>query len=150
MLQRRKSRQSNLAPCVIDVDYAGDSGMFSHMIKQRRDQGHPNKQQLDFELNMRNYKNINNFYVQKPFVFPTVKHFSPERQWHQRKADVSQLNQCFKDKYVDKFEEKNINSLEYIMESKSALISTIKWQCNLRDLKSFKKVGKVAPLKDKN
>lgn len=39
VLKRRKSRQSNFAPGVIDFDYAGDSSQFHHLIKKRHDLG---------------------------------------------------------------------------------------------------------------
>ena len=39
VLKRRKSRQSNFAPGVIDFDYAGDSAQFQHLITQRKDLG---------------------------------------------------------------------------------------------------------------
>lgn len=39
VLKKRKSRQSNFAPGVIDFDYAGDSGKFQHLIEQRSDLG---------------------------------------------------------------------------------------------------------------
>lgn len=39
VLKRRKSRQSNFAPGIIDFDYAGDSSKFHHLIKKRHDLG---------------------------------------------------------------------------------------------------------------
>ena len=41
VLKRRKSRQSNYAPGVIDFDYAGDSSQFQHLISKRHDLGQP-------------------------------------------------------------------------------------------------------------
>ena len=37
VLKRRKSRQSNYAPGVIDFNYAGDSAQYSHLIQKRGD-----------------------------------------------------------------------------------------------------------------
>ena len=39
VLKRRKSRQSNFAPGVIDFDYFGDSAKFQHLISKRSDLG---------------------------------------------------------------------------------------------------------------
>lgn len=52
-MARRKSRQSNFAPCTIDFDYAGDSSAIHHLISMRKDQGMPDKQQLNFEVKLR-------------------------------------------------------------------------------------------------
>jgi hypothetical protein len=35
VMERRKSRQSTYAPCTIDIDYAGDSAKFEHLIKNQ-------------------------------------------------------------------------------------------------------------------
>ena len=80
VLKRRRSRQSNLAPCVLDFDYAGDSAKYQHLIGKRADsQAYPNKSMLNFEMNLRSYKNITEFNAYKPFSFPSVKQFSPRK-----------------------------------------------------------------------
>ena len=112
VLKRRRSRASILAPTVLDFDYAGDSAKFQHLIDKRPDGlGQPNKVQLNFEMNLRNYKNTTEFNAARPFLFPGVKTFSPRRQWAERKKDNEQLNAEFKRKFNDKFAEKNANEL---------------------------------------
>ena len=61
VLKRRKSRQSNLAPVSIDFNYAGDTAPYQQLIKKRTDQGQPNQSQLNFEMNMRGYKNTTEY-----------------------------------------------------------------------------------------
>ena len=61
VMKRRNSRQSSYAPVNVDFDYAGDSAPYHHLIAQRRDLGHPNKQQLNFELKLRGNKNLTTF-----------------------------------------------------------------------------------------
>jgi hypothetical protein len=73
VLKRRKSRQSNFAPGVIDFDYAGDSAQFQHLITQRKDLGQPNKTQLNFEMKLRTYKNVTEYNANKAWCFPAVK-----------------------------------------------------------------------------
>lgn len=115
VMKRRASRQSNYAPVVIDFNYAGDSSKVQHLLERRPDgQGFAGKSQLDFELNLRNYKNTTEFMAPKPFLFPTVKTFSPAKQWAEAKKNRSMVNGEYKGKkvkYNDKFAEKNANEL---------------------------------------
>ena len=112
VLKRRRSRASILAPNVLDFEYAGDSAKFQHLIDKRPDGlGYPDKGQLNFEMNLRNYKNTTEFNAARPFLFPAVRQFSPRRQWAERKKDTSLLNAEFKRKFNDKFAEKNANEL---------------------------------------
>jgi hypothetical protein len=87
VLERRKSRQSTCAPGVIDFDYAGDSSQFHHLIIQRKDLGFPDTTRLNFEMKLRCYKNTTDYNANQPWCFPSVKQFSPRRQWAQRKKD---------------------------------------------------------------
>lgn len=74
VLKRRKSRQSNFAPGVLDFDYAGDSAQYQHLITKRADtQAYPNKSMLNFEMNLRSYKNVTEWNAGKAFSFPSVK-----------------------------------------------------------------------------
>jgi hypothetical protein len=34
---------------------------------------------LNFEMNLRNYKNVTDYNAFKPFLFPAIKDFSPKR-----------------------------------------------------------------------
>ena len=79
VLKRRKSRQSNFAPGIIDFDYAGHSAKYHHLIKERKDLGQPNTSQLNFEMKLRTYRNLTDYNAQKPWSFPAVKQFSPKK-----------------------------------------------------------------------
>ena len=53
VVQRRKSRQSVAAPTNLDIDFAGNSNDFHHLIKA----GHLTKDEVAFGMNLRSYKN---------------------------------------------------------------------------------------------
>ena len=148
VLKRRHSRQSNFAPGVIDFDYTGDSAQFDHLIKQRKDLGKPNSTQLNFELKLRNYKNITDFMAMKPWIFPPVKKFSPRQQWDQRKKDTNLLNPEFKTHFNDTVSVKNTNELIHQYD-RHGILSTTMWQCNLRNLKKEKPTTSPQPKKRK-
>lgn len=93
---------STFAPGVLDFDYAGDSAKYQHLIEKRAD-GRPDKGQLNFEMNLRAYKNTTEFKAFRPFLFPATKAFSPRSQWHERTSDVKLLNEEYKRKFNDKF-----------------------------------------------
>ena len=93
---------STFAPGVLDFDYAGDSAKYQHLIEKRAD-GRPDKGQLNFEMNLRAYKNTTEFKAFRPFLFPSTKAFSPRSQWHERTSDVKLLNEEYKRKFNDKF-----------------------------------------------
>lgn len=153
VLKRRRSRQSTYAPGVIDYDYAGDSGQYQHLIEKRTDYnlGFPNKSMLTFEMNLRSYKNVTEFNAYKPFSFPSVKQFSPRKQWQMPKRDNSQLNAEFKKKFNDKFAEPNANELLHQFD-KHGINASSQWQCSLRGLKRLPKdhaTKSASPKKDK-
>lgn len=151
VLKRRRSRASILAPTVLDFEYAGDSAAFEHLIGKRPDGlGYPDKGQLNFEMNLRNYKNTTEFNAARPFLFPTVRQFSPRRQWAERKKDTSLLNAEFKRKFNDKFAERNANELLHQFDS-AGVNSSAQWQCGLRNLKRVAKdhgTRRASPSKD--
>jgi len=65
VLTRRKSRQSVAAPTVIDIDYKGNSSNFSHLINKDGTTSN-----INFCMNLRNYKNDTDFLAKEPFMFP--------------------------------------------------------------------------------
>ena len=132
-MKRRKSRQSNIGPGCIDFDYAGDSAQYHHLIKERKDLGMPNKEQLNFEMKLRTYRNITDFKAGKPWCYPATKEFSQKHQWSKRRKDTGLLNAEFKFKFNDRFEEKNANELLHQFD-KRGINSSSQWQCQLRNL----------------
>jgi len=121
VLKRRKSRQSTFAPGVIDFDYAGNSADYQHLINKRSDMGFPNKTQLNFEMKLRNYKNSSEFYAGRHWCFPSVKVFSPKKQWAQRKGDVNLLNAEYKRKFKDQFAQKNAGELQHMFDKQGMI-----------------------------
>ena len=64
VMKRRKSRQSTNAPNTVDIDYAGDSGKFTHLMGKRGSLmagDIPNTTQLNYEMKLRTYRNITDF-----------------------------------------------------------------------------------------
>jgi len=61
VMERRKSRQSNFTHNVVDIEYAGDSAKFNHMINYRIPNGLPNQSNLNFGMKLRTYKNMTDF-----------------------------------------------------------------------------------------
>lgn len=73
VLVRRKSRQSVNAPTVIDIDYKGNSSGFQHLIG--KDATCSN---INFSMNLRNYRNDTDFQGKEPFLYPAKREFKPE------------------------------------------------------------------------
>jgi hypothetical protein len=57
VMERRKSRHSTRAPVNVDLDYAGDSAKFEHILRHHEyTQGVPNTSILNFGMRLRTYK----------------------------------------------------------------------------------------------
>ena len=72
-MKRRKSRQSTNAPNTVDIEYAGDTGMFAHLMGKRGSLiagDTPNTNQLNYEMKLRTYRNITDFQAQSPWEYP--------------------------------------------------------------------------------
>ena len=54
-------------------------------------------------MNMRTYKNITEYNANKAWCFPSVKKFSPRKQWEIRKKDTALINPEYKRKFNDTF-----------------------------------------------
>ena len=121
---------------MLDFEYAGDSAKYQHLIEKRTDYnlGFPNKSMLNFEMNLRTYKTVTEFNTYKTLSFPTMKQFSPRKQWHVAKKDNSSLNPEFKKKFNDMFAEPNANELLHQFD-RHGINASSQWQCSLRGLK---------------
>jgi hypothetical protein len=108
VLKRRNSRKSTETWCNIDFDYAGDSSKYNHLIERRKDLGMPNTEQLNFEMNLRNYKNVCEYYAPRPWIYPPVRSFNPAKHLERQRNDVNLLNPEFKTKYYGRFGERNV------------------------------------------
>jgi len=71
----------------------------------------PNKVQINFEVKLRNYKNLSGFLGSQPWTYPAIKEFTPAKQWESKKKDTALLNPEYKTKFTDTFKEKNLNEI---------------------------------------
>jgi len=102
--------------------------------------GLPNKDQIDFEIKLRNYKNLSDFYSIRPWIYPAVKEFNPSRQFEIKRKDVQLLNPEFKTEFKDKFAQRNVS---YIIDQlQTATPDIVKWQCSLRGASKSKPARK--------
>lgn len=94
-------------PTVVDFEYVGNSaGSLYQHVKAH------NKPQLDFELNLRQYRRQTEFMADQPWLYPAVKSFRPSeslREQHER-AKGSNYDSN-KNKFVDAFDERNYNEI---------------------------------------
>ena len=133
VLKRRKSRQSTRMPTQVDFEYVGNTtAQMHHLI------GKGNKDQLNFELNLRRYKNSTSFEGEQPFLYPAPKGFKPEITLQQHVDFVAGTTRDFSKKsFKDKFEEKNVNSILHLLDSaaKKGTVGVYEqhaWQGDLR------------------
>lgn len=133
VLKRRKSRQSTRMPTQVDFEYVGNTtATMQHLI------GKGNKDQLNFELNLRRYKNTTNFEGDAPFLYPAPKGFKPELTLKDHVDFVAGTTRDFSKKsFRDKFEEKNVNQILCMLDSAAKKGTTgcyeqHAWQCDLR------------------
>ncbi|CDW71236.1 UNKNOWN [Stylonychia lemnae] len=71
--KRRMSRQSNEAFLNVDFECLGNTNDYNHLIQKRVGGVHPNPVQLDFEMNLRNYKSQSQFKGNEPWIYPKTK-----------------------------------------------------------------------------
>lgn len=112
VLKRRKSRQSTRMPTTVDFDYlGGDAGQMSHLI------GKSDRGQLNFDLNLRRYKQTTECRHEAPFQYPSVKSFAPAVALKECVELATGTNHNFaKKSFVDKFDEKNANAILHLLE----------------------------------
>lgn len=75
--KRRNSRQSTEAFNNIDFQCIGNTNEVNHLIQKNVGGASPNPCQLDFELNLRNYKSQSQFKGAEPWIYPKTKKFKP-------------------------------------------------------------------------
>eukprot|EP00347_Sterkiella_histriomuscorum_P018196 403346422 len=71
--KRRNSRQSAEAFTTIDFECIGNTNEFNHLINKKIGCVAPNPIQLDFEMNLRNYKSQTQFKGHEPWIYPKTK-----------------------------------------------------------------------------
>ena len=62
-------------------------------------------------MKLRTYRNVTEFKANKAWLYPSFKQFKEKDQWTKRRRDTNLLNSEFKQKFNDKFEERNANEL---------------------------------------
>lgn len=81
---------SVISPSVIDFDYIGNTSNYDHIIRNTSQ----TKDTIQFDMNLRTYKNTTNFTTHEPWQYPTIKAFSPNNQF-------KQVNELMRDKNKD-------------------------------------------------
>lgn len=100
--------------------------------------GKSNKDQLNFELNLRRHKNVNDYKHDEPFHYPSTKEFRPEVTLAKNQEYIAGTNHNFAKKtFVDRFEEKNVNQILCLLDNAAKKGSTghyeqHAWQTSLR------------------
>ena len=128
-MERRKSRQSTFAPTTVDLDYAGDSAKYDHLIRFRDYlQGQPNPQLLNFGMKLRAYKNITTFNAPQPWVYPPKKPFHPDYVYEQDREKVEQSLKNYKEsKFNDVSPEKNQSLVISIQDKGVGIYANTFW-----------------------
>ena len=110
-------------PSIIDFEFTGNVA-----TTMREHVQHHNKQQLNFELNLRDHKNITNFNAESPWIYPATKSFRPEVVLNSGVTFVQGSNfDRFKNKFVDKFDEPNVNQFVNTFEKSTTVYRNAEW-----------------------
>lgn len=109
--------------CTVDFENVGGSASeLSHLVNRH------NKAQLNFELNLRGYRNKSPFKADAPWLYPAPKAFSPE---HTLKNFVDQAAGSHytpqKNTFVDKFNESNVNQILPTLEKSTTVYRNAEW-----------------------
>ena len=76
-----------------------------------------NKDQLFFEMNLREYRNTSDFKGDTPWLYPTKKSFRPEASLKDAVEQVRGTNyDAKKNPFLDKFEEPNANAIVLVSD----------------------------------
>lgn len=112
--------------CVVDVDFMGSSGsQLGHLMNRH------NKAQLNFELNLRGYRDKSNspFKADAPWQFPAIKNFSPENTLKDMSERVKASNFA---PFKDKFNVSDVNSMLHTFEPSTSVYGNAEWFTDLR------------------
>ena len=115
------------SPTNLDIEFIGNSANFQHLITNRR----LKKEDLNFNLNLRNYKNTTTFNGQDPWLFPGPKEFSPKNQFVSLRETLNNRNNEFKTLFKDKKSEKNAGEIMHMVRRNDVYTNTA-WMCGLR------------------
>lgn len=129
VLKRRKSRQSTDMPSQIDFEYQGNSAGNLNTIVQNH-----NLHQINFELNLRQYKNQGSFKGEAPFQYPKHAAFSPSvvmKEYFDKAAGTNYNNK--QNPFLDRFAEPNANAILHTLGPFSPTVyRNAEWMADLR------------------
>ena len=128
VIKRRKSRMSVQSPTVVDFDHIGDHSKYEHIIKNKNQ----TKDVIQFNMNLRRYKNTTNFEGGESWQFPKLKGYSPKFQYLQVKDLMRNKNG--ETKFKPSVSEANANEILHLLPAKGTVSNyqTTAWQCGLR------------------
>lgn len=149
MPKRRMSRQSNLTFSNVDFNYIGDTAKYSHLINHRLGGVGPNKAQLGFEVNLRNYQCGTTFKAPEPFMYPRTKEFKAidvdKSAFNYHTTLTSPLNGQSRvlsetsEVYNDRFKLKNVQSIRHSFVTGKISLTALQEASNLRVVKDYRK-----------
>ena len=115
-------------PTVIDFEYRGnDSATMEQNVKKH------NREQLDFELNLRQYKGENCIKAESSWQYPAVKSFRPEVVLSPQREKARMTNyDGIKDRFNDRYDEKNMNLILHTLEKSTTVYRNAEWPTSLR------------------
>lgn len=124
VLMRRKSRQSTQMPSQVDFEYTGNAcATMEKALKANH-----NKQQLSFELNLRQYKHASNFDADAPWHYPSPRNFAPHTQHEAGVKKIAGSNyDAQKNKFCDRFVEPNANGILHTLEKSTSVYRNAEW-----------------------
>lgn len=127
-------------PTQVDFEYQGNSaGLLNEFVSKH------NKDQVNFELNLRQYKQTSEFKANEPFIYPAVRAFRPESCLNTYVQHVKGSNyDAKKNPFKDKFVEPNSGAILHTCESKSpAVYRNAEWMAELRGDRAERVVERI-------
>ena len=110
--------------CTVDFDFLGSSANeLSHLVNRH------DKAQLNFELNLRGYRNKLPFRAEAPWQYPAAKNFSPE---HTLKDIAERGKFSNHGIFRDKFNESNVSAILHTLEPSTSVYGNQEWFADLR------------------
>ena len=129
VLKRRKSRQSTDMPSQVDFEYQGNSAGHLNTIVQNH-----NLHQINFELNLRQYKNQGSFKGEAPFLYPKHSAFAPQvtmREYYDKAAGTNYNTKM--NPFLDRFAEPNTNAILHTLGPITPTVyRNAEWMADLR------------------
>lgn len=128
VLKRRRSRQSTRMPTQVDFEYVGNTaGLLNQHVQTH------NKHQLDFELNLRQYRRESDFLADQPWLYPAPRSFKPSESLREYAVKAKGTNyDTRKNKFLDVFDEHNMNEVSHLAGKNVQVFRNAQWMASLR------------------